>query len=87
MKVHCAHRASKKWISEFLSENLQAGVHRAVLTERVHLYPDFPPFLVIANGRVTLALGTRTRHGIFAGPAVADRASLTIRTKAGPCIL
>ena len=44
-------------------------------------YPDLAPFFIVADGSIALALGARTRHGIFAGPAIADRAALTVRPR------
>ena len=87
MQVHSPHRTRKERIGKLFSEKLQTGIHRAVLAQRIHLHPDLAPFFIVADGSIALALGARTRHGIFAGPAIADRAALTVRTKTGPCIL
>ena len=87
MQIHSAHRTRKERIGKLFSKKFQSGIHRTILAERVHLHADFSPLVVIADCRVALALGARARHGIFAGTAVADRASLTVRTKTGPCIL
>ena len=87
MQIHSAHRARKERIGKLFSKEFQTRIHRTILAERVHLHADFSPLIIIADCRVALALGARARHGILAGAAIADRTSLTVRTKTGPCIL
>lgn len=42
-----------------------------------HLNPDFLPFVIVTDGGVADALGSRTGHFVAAGPAVALGTGLT----------
>ena len=83
MQVHCTHRARKEGIAEAFAEQLQRGVRCTAGAQGVHVHPDICPLIIIADGGIAHALGTRTGDLVFTGHAVAHRAGLAVLTNAG----
>ena len=78
MQIHRTDRAREKRILEVLSEQLEGGVDRTLLYQRVHLKTDFLPLIIVADRRVTNALRARTRNLVPACTPVALRTRLTV---------
>ena len=78
MQVHGTHRARKEGVGKRLAEQLHMGVRGAALAQGVHVHADVGPLIIIADGRVTHALGTGAGDLVFAGHAVAHRAGLAV---------
>ncbi len=83
VEVHRAHRAGKDGELISLAKEREAGVHRFVLADGVHVEAERLPCLVVADGHGAGALGARTGHRAAAGPAIAYRAGFTVGTAAG----
>ena len=78
VQIHCADRAREKRIREVLSEQLEGGVDRTLLYQRIHLKTDLLPLIIVADRRVTDTLRTRTRNLVPACTPVTLRTRLTV---------
>ena len=77
------HRTGKNGQIVGLAEEREAGVHRAVFADGIHVQAHVLPGIVVSGGHGSGALGARTGHGVFAGPAIANRTGFTIWAAAG----
>ncbi len=78
MEADRTHRACKERVLEALPKQLHMGVRGAVLAQGVHVHPDVRPLIIIADGCIAHALGTRAGDLVFAGHAIAHRAGLAV---------
>ena len=78
MQIHRTDRPRKKRIPEGLSEQLEGGVDRTLLYQRVHLETNLLPLIIVADRCVTDALRARTRNLVPACTPVALRTRLTV---------
>ena len=78
VQVHRTHRAGKEGVFELLAEQLQRSVRGAAGAQGVHVHPDVRPLIIIADGGIAHALGTRAGDLVLAGRTVAHRAGLAV---------
>ena len=71
VQIHRTDRAREKRILEGLSEQLEGGVDRTLLYQRIHLETNLLPLIIVADRRVTDALRARTRNLVPACTPVA----------------
>ena len=84
VELYRPHRAGKDGQVIGLAEEREAGIHRAVGADGVHVQKDILPGVVISGGNGPRPLGAGAGHGVFAGPSAAHRARPAVRPAALP---
>ena len=74
MQLHGTHRPGKNRDAVTVAEHFQRGVRLTRFANGVHVHPHVLPCAVIADGNITHALGTGTRHRVAAGTPITHRA-------------
>ena len=83
VEIHRAHGTGEDGELIGLAKEREAGVHRLVLTDGIHVETKCLPRLIVVDGHGAGTLGARTGHRAAAGPAIAYRAGFTVGTAAG----
>ena len=86
VEFYCADGACHHRDAKILSEEAEGGIRLLVLCDRVHVDTDLLPGFIVADGNVSDALGSRSRHDAAAGTAVADGTGFAEGAAAGPCV-
>src|SRR5699024_7027370 len=85
MQIHCSYRACKKRVLKCLSEQLHGSIRSSPCTDRIHVYTDLLPFIIVADSCITHALGSRTRYLSSACLTIAARTCFAVLADTGTC--
>ncbi len=86
VQLNCADRTCKYGQSHLMTEEIKRRIRCLVLDKRIHVESYTLPCIIISYGSIADSLSSRSRNQISAGPSVADRTGLAIRSYVFSCI-